>query len=101
MRSGCEGYIALISEKKPVHELRNIPVVCEFLDVFPDEVPGLLPTREVDFKIELMPGTAPISKAPYRMTLSKLYELKKQIQDLLDNGFLNLVSHYGEHLYCL
>ncbi|XXG69581.1 hypothetical protein AAC387_Pa06g2405 [Persea americana] len=96
MHSGCEGYIAFISEKKPVQELGNIPVVCEFPDVFPNEVPGLPPTREVDFTIELMPGTAPISKAPYRMAPLELYELKKQIHDLLDKGLIQpSVSPWG------
>ena len=56
--------------------------------MFPDEVSGLPPAREIDFIIELVPGTAPISKAPYRMAPSELFELKKQIQDLLDKGFI-------------
>ncbi|XXG85952.1 hypothetical protein AAC387_Pa11g0946 [Persea americana] len=96
MHSGCEGYIAFISEQKPEQKLEHIPVVCEFPDVFPDEVPGLPPAREVDFTIELVPGTAPISKAPYRMAPSELYELKKQIQELLDKGFIRpSVSPWG------
>ena len=47
--------------------LADIPVLCEFLDVFPDELPGLPPGREIGFKIELLPGTAPISRRPYRI----------------------------------
>ena len=67
----------------------NIPeVVCEFLDIFPEDLPELPPVREIEFSIEIMPGTAPISKAPYRMASMELAELKKQIQDLLDKGLI-------------
>ncbi|XP_057250708.1 uncharacterized protein LOC130591411 [Beta vulgaris subsp. vulgaris] len=54
-----------------------IPIVCEYPDVFPEEVPGMPPQREIDFNIDLIPGSAPISKAPYRMGLAELQELKK------------------------
>jgi hypothetical protein len=56
--------------------LTDIPVVSEFPDVFPDGLPGLPPDRDVEFKIELLPGTAPISRRPYRMPLNELAELK-------------------------
>jgi hypothetical protein len=56
--------------------IENIPVVCEFPDVFPDDFPGLPPDREVEFKIELISGTAPISRRPYRMPPNELAELK-------------------------
>lgn len=96
IHSGYEGYIAFISEKKLEQKLENISIVCEFPYLFPDEVLGLPPAREVDFTIELVPGTAPISKAPYRMAPSELYELKKQIQDLLDKCFFRpSVSLWG------
>jgi len=55
-------------------------VVHEFEDVFPDEVPGLPPNREVEFSIDLVPGTGPVSMAPYRMAPAELVELKKQIE---------------------
>ena len=54
----------------------DIPIVCDFPDVFPDDLPGLPPDREVEFKIELLPVTAPISKRPYRMPPNELAELK-------------------------
>ena len=96
LENGCEGYFAFISEKKPLKVLEGIPVVCEFPDVFPDEIPGLPPYREVDFPIELVPGTAPISKAPYRMAPAELRELKEQLQELLDKGFIRpSVSPWG------
>jgi hypothetical protein len=69
----------------PLHE---IPVVCEFSGVFPDELPGLLPNRDVEFAIELVPGTAPISRRPYRMPPNELVELKIQLKDLLDKGLI-------------
>jgi hypothetical protein len=63
--------------------------VCEFPDVFPDELLGLPPNRDVEFTIELIPGTPPISRRPYRMPLNELAELKKQLQDLLTNGLIH------------
>jgi len=60
-----------------------IPVVREFEDVFPGEVPGLPPRREVEFSIDLVPGADPVSIVPYRMALAELVELKRQIEELL------------------
>jgi hypothetical protein len=71
-----------------VLELEAIPVVCEFPNVFPKELPGLPPDREVEFVIELFPRTASVSKRPYRMPPNELAELKKQLQILLDKGFI-------------
>jgi len=68
--------------------LPQIPVVCEFPDVFPKELPGLPPDREVEFAIELIPGTTPISRRPYRMPPNELTELKNQLKELLDKGFI-------------
>jgi len=65
-----------------------IPVVHEFEDVFPDEVPGLPPNRKVEFSIDLVPRTSLVSMVPYRMALIKLVELKKQIEDLLGKQFI-------------
>jgi hypothetical protein len=73
-------------EEKP---LENIKVVCEYPDVFPEELPGMPPDRDVEFSIELLPGTAPISKRPYRMDVKDLVELKKQIEELLEKGFIH------------
>jgi hypothetical protein len=68
--------------------LAKIPVVCEFPDVFSDELPSLPPDREVEFTIELIPGTPPISRRPYRMPLNELAKLKKQLQELLTKGLI-------------
>ena len=75
---GCIGYLASIVDttKKVVTELADVCVVCRFANVFPEELLGLPPDREIKFEIELLPGTVPISKAPYRMAPSELKELK-------------------------
>jgi hypothetical protein len=71
-------------------------VVREFLDVFPDDLPGMPPERAIEFKIELQPGTAPIAKAPYKMSPVELNELKIQLQGLLDKGYIRpSISPWG------
>jgi hypothetical protein len=66
----------------------NIRVVRDFSDVFSEELPGMLPDREVEFVIDLLPGTAPISKRPYRMSVEELKELKKQLTELQEAGYI-------------
>ena len=68
--------------------LYDIPVVCKFPDVFPNELPSLLPNRDMEFKIELVLGIAPILRRPYRMPPNELAELKIQLQELLDKGLI-------------
>ncbi|CAN4093783.1 unnamed protein product [Withania somnifera] len=68
--------------------LQSAPVVNEFIDVFPEELPGLPLEREVEFGIDLIPYTQPISIPPYRMAPAELRELKKQLKDLLEKGFI-------------
>jgi hypothetical protein len=63
-------------------------VIDEFLDVFPDDLPGMSPNRDIEFLIKLLSGTAPIAKRPYRMGVDEL-ELKKQIKELQDKGFIH------------
>nr|XP_017227894.1 PREDICTED: uncharacterized protein LOC108203463 [Daucus carota subsp. sativus] len=70
IRKGCEAYLAYVIDKsKEVSSPENIPVVRDFIDVFPEELPGLPPDRLIEFTIELAPGNEPVSKAPYRMAL--------------------------------
>ena len=89
LRKGCEAYIAYVLNTDITgSKLESVPVVCEFPDVFPEELPGLPPIREVEFSIDLLPGTAPISIAPYRMAPTELKELKAQLQELTDKGFV-------------
>jgi hypothetical protein len=68
--------------------LADIPIVSEFPDVFPNDLPGLPPDRDVEFKIELLPSTAPISRRPYRMPPNELAELKVQLNELLKKGLI-------------
>ncbi|XP_052887986.1 uncharacterized protein LOC128296593 [Gossypium arboreum] len=68
-------------------KIQSVPVVCEFPNMFPEELPGLPPVREVEFFIDLVLGTTPISIAPYRMAPAELKELKAQLQELIDRGF--------------
>ena len=75
-----------------IKEIRDIPVVCEFPDVFPEDLPGLPPDRDVQFGIDLKPGTAPISRRAYRMPPKELAELKTQLQELIDKGFIQSSS---------
>ncbi|KAL5541347.1 hypothetical protein UlMin_045674 [Ulmus minor] len=87
---GCMGYLATIVDKsvEAKGNVEDVPIVRDFVDVFPEELPGLPPDREIQFEIELLPGTAPISKAPYRMAPAELKELQAQLQDLLDKRFI-------------
>jgi hypothetical protein len=68
--------------------LEDIRVVCNYPDVFPEELPGMPPDRDVDFVIDLLPGSAPISKRPYRMSSDQLQKLKAQIKELMGKGFI-------------
>ena len=96
LKNGCEGYIVIITEDKQSQGVEEIPFVCEFPDVFTEEIPGLSLVREIEFTIELTPGTASISIAPYRMALVELGKLKLQLQELLKKGFIRLsISPWG------
>ncbi|WVZ75599.1 LOW QUALITY PROTEIN: hypothetical protein U9M48_023638 [Paspalum notatum var. saurae] len=76
--------------------LAEVPVVCEYPDVFSDELPGLPPDRAVEFAINLVPGTAPIAKAPYKMSGKEYDKLKKQLDELLEKGLIRCsVSPWG------
>lgn len=90
IEGGCYGYLASVvivtEEQRP--KLEDIPIVNEFLEVFLDKHPGLPSDREIEFTIDLLPGTTSISKAPYRMAPLELKELKSQWQELLDKGYV-------------
>jgi hypothetical protein len=70
-------------------KLEDIPAVHEFPNVFPDDLPRMPHERAIEFNIELQPGTAPIAKAPYKMSLVEMKELKIQLQGLLDKGYIH------------
>ena len=97
IRSGYDAYLANIIDTTVVSpRVSDVPIVNEFLDVFPEELPSFPPHREVEFQIETIPGVAPISMAPYRMAPAELKELKKQLEELLDRGFIRpSISPWG------
>jgi hypothetical protein len=68
--------------------IKDIRFVCEYPDVFPDDLPGMPPKSDIEFLIDLLPGTAPIAKRPYRMSVGELEELQKQLKELLDKQFI-------------
>ena len=89
--------LASLSLSDVPETLRVYPrVVCDFPDVFPEELPGLPPIREMEFCLDLVPGTGPISMAPYRFAPAELVELKKQLVELQQKGFIRpSVSPWG------
>ena len=92
----CLGMIFALDGELGTSSSHLIDVVEEFWDVFPEELPGLPPDREIEFCIDLIPGTSPISIPPYRMASAELAELRKQIDELLDKGFIHhSVSPWG------
>ncbi|GJZ68113.1 putative reverse transcriptase domain-containing protein [Tanacetum coccineum] len=84
---GYQVFVAQVMEKKSAEKrLEDIPVVREFLEVFPENLPGLSPVRQVEFQIDLIPGAAPVARAPYRLAPSEMQELSDQLQELADRG---------------
>ncbi|XP_074327628.1 uncharacterized protein LOC141665543 [Apium graveolens] len=101
LHQGCKAYLAYVldtEEESP--KIEDIPVVCEFPDVFPDELPRLPPDREIEFTIDLAPVTEPVSNVPYRMVPIEMKELATQLQDLLDRGIIrpSTEEEHAEHL---
>ncbi|XP_074328388.1 uncharacterized protein LOC141666296 [Apium graveolens] len=97
LRQGYEAYLAhVVDTKRETPEIHTIPVVNEFEDVFPKDLPGLPSDREIEFAIDLAPDTTPVSKAPYRLAPVEMKELDDQLQDLLDKGMIRpSVSPWG------
>ena len=97
LRKGCQCYLAYVVETEKERTLADeIPVVREFPDVFPNHIAGLSPDREVEFTIDLIPGTEPISIPPYRMAPAELREFKAQLEELLSKGFIRpSISPWG------
>jgi hypothetical protein len=92
----CMQYKCLTQQKRKELKVEDHPVLWEFKDVFPEEVPGLPPKRDLDFSIDLVPGVVPTSKVPYRMSTPELVELKVQLKEMLDKGYIRLsVSPWG------
>ena len=83
-------YVAHVLEaaENETIRLEDYPVLQEFMDVFLDEIIGLPPKRDIDFTIEIMPGSAPVSKTPYRRSTLEMLELKMQLQELLEKKYI-------------
>ncbi|GKE56867.1 putative reverse transcriptase domain-containing protein, partial [Tanacetum coccineum] len=93
MAKGCQVFLAQISAKKEEdksegQEIKDVPIVRDFPEVFPKDLPCLPPARLVEFQIDLTPGAVPVARAPYRLAPSKMKELLKQLQELSDKGFI-------------
>ena len=76
--------LALLTEKKDEQRIEDIPIVREFPDIFQDDLHGLPPPRQVEFRIDLAPGAAAIARAPYRLATPEMHELSNQLQQLLE-----------------
>ncbi|GJT99925.1 putative reverse transcriptase domain-containing protein [Tanacetum coccineum] len=86
---GCHLFLAYVIEKeKSEKRLEDVPVIRDFPEVFPDDLPGLPPPRQVEFKIDLVSGAAPVARAPYRLAPSEMKELSEQLKELLEKGFI-------------
>ncbi|GJS18433.1 putative reverse transcriptase domain-containing protein [Tanacetum coccineum] len=90
---GCHVFLAHITiketgDKSKKKQLQDVPIVKNFPEVFPEDLPGLPPTRQVEFHIDLVPGATPVAQAPYRLAPSEMKELADQLQELSDKGFI-------------
>ncbi|GJS13311.1 reverse transcriptase domain-containing protein [Tanacetum coccineum] len=93
LTKGCHVFLANITatkdeDKSKGKRLKDLLVVQEFPEVFPEDLPGIPPTRQVEFRIDLVPGAAPVARAPYRLAPSEMKELAEQLQELTDKGFI-------------
>ncbi|GJZ41024.1 putative reverse transcriptase domain-containing protein [Tanacetum coccineum] len=93
MEKGCQLFLAQVTvkenkDKSAEKRLEDVPTVRDFPEVFPEDLPGLPPTRQVEFQIDLVPGAAPVARAPYRLAPSEMEELSTQLQELSDKGFI-------------
>nr|GEU57813.1 hypothetical protein [Tanacetum cinerariifolium] len=83
-------------DKSKEKRLEDVPIVQDFLEVFPKDLLGIPPTRQVEFQIDLVPGAAPVARAPYRLAPSEMKELSDQLKELADKGFISQVPHLRE-----
>ncbi|GKB77637.1 hypothetical protein Tco_0944532, partial [Tanacetum coccineum] len=93
MAKGCQIFLAQIPAKKKENksegkQLKDVSIVRDFPEVFPEDLPGLPSTRLVEFQIDLIPGAAPVARAPYQLAPSEMKELSEQLQELSDKGFI-------------
>ncbi|GKG04674.1 hypothetical protein Tco_0315061, partial [Tanacetum coccineum] len=94
---GCPVFLANVNTKETKDKLEkkrleDVPIIWDFPDVFPEDLSGLPSTRQMKFQIDLIPGAAPVARAPYRLAPSKMKELSEQLKGLSDKGFIRLSS---------
>ncbi|KAI3795130.1 hypothetical protein L1987_37776 [Smallanthus sonchifolius] len=97
LRKKCVAFLAHIVERKDKDKsLQDIPIIKDYPEVFPEDLPGLPPIRQVEFRIDLVPGANPVAKSPYRLAPSEMQELSSQLRELSDKGFIRpSVSPWG------
>ncbi|GKC46534.1 putative reverse transcriptase domain-containing protein, partial [Tanacetum coccineum] len=93
LSKGCDVFLAHITTKEDKDKsegkrLEDVPIVRDFHEVFPEDLPRIPPARQVEFQIDLIPGAAPVARAPYRLAPSEMKELAEQLQELFDKGFI-------------
>ncbi|KAK1425012.1 hypothetical protein QVD17_20354 [Tagetes erecta] len=90
-----KSHIAYLVYALEERKLEDVPVVSEFPEVFPKDLPGLPPDRQIEFRIDLIPGAIPIAKTPYRLAPTEMEELRNQLRDLMDKGFIRKANELG------
>ncbi|GKA86937.1 hypothetical protein Tco_0808648, partial [Tanacetum coccineum] len=90
---GCHVFLAHVTtkeakDKSKEKRLEDVPIVQDFPEVFLEDLPGIPPTHQVEFQIDLIPGAAPVARAPYRLAPSEMKELSDQLKELSDKGFI-------------
>ncbi|GKB68271.1 hypothetical protein Tco_0929683, partial [Tanacetum coccineum] len=90
---GCPIFLAQVTTKKAEDKskekrLEDVPILLDFPEVFPEDFPGIPPTHQVEFQIDLIPGAAPVARAPYRLPLSEMKEFSDLLRELSDKGFI-------------
>ncbi|KAM0038166.1 putative nucleotidyltransferase, Ribonuclease H [Helianthus debilis subsp. tardiflorus] len=88
LNRGCVIYMAQVIIEEPKPKIEDLPVISEYPEVFPEELPGLPPDRQVEFRIDIIPGAAPIARAPYRLAPTEMKELRTQLDERLAKGFI-------------
>ena len=89
LRKEYHAFLAhVVDKEKETKDIKDIPEVCDFPDVFPEDLPGVPPERQVEFRIDLIPGATPVAKSSYRLSPVNMQELSSQLNELLNKGFI-------------
>ncbi|GKA91833.1 putative reverse transcriptase domain-containing protein [Tanacetum coccineum] len=106
MLKGCQVFLAHVTtkeaeDKSEEKQLEDVPILRDFPEIFPEDLPGIPPTRQVEFRIDLVPGATPVARAPYRLAPSEMKELSEELKELSDKGFIRRSSSPWELRSCL